>query len=57
MVQVRTTIHPETPMEVTEQEADALRFQGLLLLPDYDGEIPAARTPRQAADQKKEGQE
>lgn len=52
MIQVRTTFQPDVVLEVTETEADSLRFQGLLI-EDYAGEIPAARV----ASQKKEGQE
>jgi hypothetical protein len=46
-MRVRTTIQPDVVLEVTDQEADALRFQGLLIDDPYTGEIPAARVPAQ----------
>lgn len=49
-MKVRTTIQPDQVLEVTEQEADSLRFQGLLIDDPYTGEIPAAR--RRAATDK-----
>jgi hypothetical protein len=53
-VRVRTTIQPDVTLEVSEEEADQLRFQGLLIEDPYTGEIPAAKV---AADQKKGGQD
>lgn len=53
-MRVRTTFQPDVVLEVTEEEADALRFQGLLIDDPYTGEIPAARVP---ANTQKEGQE
>lgn len=50
-MKVRTTMQPDVELEVTEAEADQLRFQGLLIDPEpYTGEIPAARTktPKEA---------
>lgn len=54
-MRVRTTFQPDVVLEVTEEEADALRFQGLLASEGYEGEIPKAWTKRR--DQKEEGQE
>lgn len=56
-MRVRTTLQPDVVIEVSEQEADSLRFQGLLIDDPYVGEIPEARVRRGSADQKKEGQE
>jgi hypothetical protein len=46
-MRVRTTIQPDVVLEVTDQEADQLRFQGLLIDDPYTGDIPAARVARQ----------
>lgn len=54
-MRVRTTMQPDVVLEVTDQEADSLRFQGLLIEDPYTGEIPAAKVPRD--EKKKEGQE
>lgn len=54
-MKVRTTMQPDVVLEVTDQEADSLRFQGLLIEDPYTGPVPEARVSRTPAD-KKEGQ-
>lgn len=50
---IRTTIHPDTPMEVTDAEAETLRRQGLLVeSPTPDTQAP--RVPRRGTDQNTE---
>lgn len=46
-MKVRTTLHPDTELEVSEREAESLRRQGLLVVEPYTGEIPAARVKNQ----------
>lgn len=55
MVQVYTTMQPDVPLEVTEAEADQLRFQGLLAREASTPSPVPPLVPRN--DQKREGQE
>lgn len=45
-MRVRTTIQPDVELDVSPDEADSLRHQGLLLEQEYTGPVPAARVPR-----------
>lgn len=57
-MRVRTTMQPDVVLEVTETEADALRFLGLLIEDPYTGPIPEARVQRGGStNQERKGQE
>lgn len=50
---IRTTIHPDTPMEVTDAEARTLQRQGLLVESPTPDPVPA-KIARRTADQNAE---